>query len=170
MAWLPVAGREFDGAFAGIERTYREAGEAMVHAFDTGDDEDMHEFRKRIQHHWRHMQLVSLGWPAHFDARAATARQLSQLLGEDHDIAVLIACAGGPGAPLISAGQMKLVRAHAQARQGELRREAALLGGRLLASSPRRFRKDVARHWELTRTSGAVTRAAKPAQRAAPGA
>lgn len=102
-------------AFDGMVRTLREAGKAFRHGFATLDDEDLHDLRKRVQHHWRHMALLSAAWPEMLDARAATARQLSQVLGEDHDIAVLLRLLDDPldgettadaGAPNDSAGNI----------------------------------------------------------------
>ncbi|MBX9925372.1 MAG: CHAD domain-containing protein, partial [Hyphomicrobiaceae bacterium] len=76
---ISVAGG-YDTAFTGIADSYRKARRAMHHGFTTLDAEDLHEFRKHTQHHWRHMQLVSAAWPEYFEARAATARRLSTIL------------------------------------------------------------------------------------------
>ena len=37
------------------------------------------------------MQLISRAWPEALSARAGEAKELSRLLGEDHDLAVLLA-------------------------------------------------------------------------------
>jgi hypothetical protein len=148
MANLPMERHGFGAAFDGLERTYRQARRAMDHAFETRDDEAFHDFRKRVQHHWRHMALMSSAWPEYFDARSATARQLSQLLGEDHDVAVLMAHLDGPFAPRLTERQRELISICGSARQSELRHEAFTLSRRLFNESPASFRERAAFYWD----------------------
>ena len=158
MAELDAGGTGMDVAWHGLERTYRKASRALEHAYETLDNDMLHEFRKRVQHHWRHMALLTAAWPELIEARVATARQTSMLLGEDHDIAIMLAALkAGAGRPSKSSGtalmlpvtpaQAKLIGAFAAARQHELRAEARILGRRLFAEDARAFRDRVEAYW-----------------------
>ncbi len=77
----------------GLQSCYQKARKAQKKAYRTGDDEAFHEWRKPVQLHWRQMKLFSQAWPAMFQARVEMARTLSQYLGDDHDISVLLSFA-----------------------------------------------------------------------------
>lgn len=134
-------------AFAGITDCYRKARRAMNHGFTTLDAEDLHEFRKHAQHHWRHMQLVSAAWPEYFDARASTARRLSMTLGDDHDLAMVSFHIAEPGKLVLTARRRALILSTIEARQVSLRWEARRLARQLFADPPRVFCETIAGHW-----------------------
>lgn len=146
---LDAGGADFLVAWDGLERTYRQAARAFGHAYESGEDEALHEWRKRVQHHWRHMQLLVPAWPEIIEARIATARRLSLLLGEDHDIALVAAALGGKSEPRldVTASQRKLITAFATERQAGLRRQAAILGHRLFAENASAFRARTELYW-----------------------
>ena len=155
---LPEPG--FEIAWDGMARAYRQAIRAFENAYKTHDCEDLHTWRKRVQTHWRHMALLREAWPEMLDARITTAKQLSTLLGEDHDIAVMQAAIETGNAhllpvgakalkpkPRLSAHQHKLTQAVAVARQQHLRQQCRTLGQRLFAESPSAFRDRMATYW-----------------------
>lgn len=74
---------------SGMARCLDNARETFDAAFDHGQDEALHEWRKAVQIHWRHMQLVSAAWPAHCDARIEEARTISALVGAYRDLSSL---------------------------------------------------------------------------------
>jgi CHAD domain-containing protein len=155
MGNLTISGAEYKCAWEGLERGYRQAERAFETALDTRDNEDVHQWRKQVQYHWRHMMLICEAWPEEMAARIATARELSAHLGQDHDIAVMIAtltddAAGdvsraGPGK--FTGHQRKLASAFALERQTALRREADRLSQRLFAESASAFRNRVETYW-----------------------
>ncbi len=139
---LQVEGDGFEPLAKGLRLTQRELIANMDEALKTGTDEAFHEWRKAVQRHWRHMKLLTEAWPALFEARAATARELSQVLGDDHDLSMLIAFAGDRDRSGLSERMAGEVDAACRARQTKLRAAAASLGARLAADRP----KDLARH------------------------
>jgi len=74
---------------AGMAVTYRTGREAFKTAYRLDTAEAFHDLRKQVQRHGRHMQLMLLIWPEALGARVELARRLSDLLGEDHDLALL---------------------------------------------------------------------------------
>ena len=84
-----LKGRGIAPYISGIAKTYRDGVKARKAAYRAPSDETFHELRKAVQAHWRHMSLLSRSWPDAYSARIALARELSQLLGDDHDLAML---------------------------------------------------------------------------------
>jgi hypothetical protein len=129
-----------------------------------GRDEDLHEWRKGVQHHWRQMQLLVPCWPSELSARVETAKALSQMLGDDHDISLLCRIVSTPtmmfGSPDETAAFLKRCRK----RQRTLRKEARKLGDRLFAERSRPFAERIETYWRI-----AAGDHVKPAAEARPG-
>ena len=150
---LKVKSRSMGVVHAGLEQSYRNARRDMMVAYRTGVDERFHEWRKSVQAHWRHMLLVDRAWPDVFAARAQLAKEMSDLLGEDHDLYVLIGTVDSrtqQGAE--GAGYDALVRA-ARVRQEEIRAELEAKGEALFAETTRSFLKRVDAYWRAARTA-----------------
>jgi hypothetical protein len=158
MAGLAVYPDGFQSVAKGLHQSYRGGRKALAKAFASGSAEDFHEWRKTLQHHWRHMQLLTPCWPSELSARVELSRSLSQTLGDDHDIAMLQHLISAPtmsfATPDVTAAFLKQCRS----RQRALRRDAKMLGERLFAERSRPFAERIEAYW-LT----AAQRTAKPA-------
>lgn len=146
-AGLAVYPDDFRSLADGLRRCYRSTRKSFQHAFTTDRDEDLHEWRKGVQHHWRQMQLLAPCWPSELTARVEAARSLSQLLGDDHDISMLCRLVSTPtmtfGRPDETADFLKRCRR----RQKVLRKEAGTQGERLFAERPRPFAERIEAYW-----------------------
>lgn len=162
MAALPIEDERMTEAFDGVAHVYRRARKSMAVAFDTLQADDLHEFRKHAQHHWRHMQLMGVAWPEYFEARVKTARHLSQLLGDDHDLDGLVAFITGETVRgVLTERQIATVAEFSAMRQGALRDEAYALGRRLFDDPPAAFRDHVAFYWRMARDEAPFAAAAE---------
>jgi CHAD domain-containing protein len=148
LAGLPIAGNGFEVVAPGLERSYRRARRAFTEAYRQPTDEAFHEWRKGAQAHWRQMTLLSRAWPDYLGARAVEARRLSQLLGDDHDLAILIAFVHSDAAAGLRGEEAALVERAARRRQAELREAAKPRGERLFAASPKRLRRSIGIYWD----------------------
>lgn len=146
-AGLAVYPDDFRSLAKGLRRCYRTSREAFQHAFDVDRDEDLHEWRKGVQHHWRQMQLLAPCWPSELTARAEAARSLSQILGDDHDISLLMRLVSTPtmmfGSPDETAAFLKRCRR----RHRTLRKDAKTQGERLFAERSRPFAERIGAYW-----------------------
>lgn len=145
---LHVAGNGFEVVGPGLERSYRRARRAFTAAYRDRTDEAFHEWRKGAQAHWRQMTLLSRAWPDYLGARALEARNLSQLLGDDHDLAMLVAFVHSDAATALRGEQAALIERAARQRQAELRDIAKPRGERLFAASPRKLRRSIGIYWD----------------------
>ena len=152
-AGLAVYPDNFRPLAKGLRLCYRATRNSFQQAFVTESDEDLHEWRKGVQHHWRHMQLLAPCWPSELTARVEAARSLSQLLGDDHDIALLCQLVLTPtmtfGSPEETAAFLKRCRK----RHKALRKEAASQGARLFVERSRPFAERIEAYW-MTAASG----------------
>lgn len=160
---LKLEQRSFSVVRRGVARSYRAGRRAMLRAYDTGDDEEFHEWRKHVQAHWRHMGLLSRAWPDLFAARMQLAKEMSDLLGADHDLFVLIEQARR-GRRLDRSGVDGLIKA-AEARQSELRAELHAKGAALFTEETDGFVARMEAYWAAAKASRKLARAAERAQR-----
>jgi CHAD domain-containing protein len=142
----PVKGRGHGHAIAGIEIHYRKGQKALKVALAKPSDEAMHELRKAVQSHWRHMALLSRAWPDEFAARVAAARELSQMLGDDHDIALLKAAAKG-----LDEAQCGAICKLCEQRQAEIRDAVTYAARRMYAEPAPAFGRRMAAIWDAGR-------------------
>jgi hypothetical protein len=150
---------DFRSLAKGLRRGYRATRESFQHAFASERDEDLHEWRKGVQHHWRQMQLLAPCWPSELSARAEAARSLSQVLGDDHDISLLCRLVSTPtmmfGTPEETAAFLKRCRR----RHRALRKEARNQGERLFAERARPFAERIEAYWQIAAGDAAKTAA-----------
>jgi len=147
-AHLRLDGKGFDIVGPGLEQSYRRARRAFHRAYAEPSDEAFHEWRKGTQQHWRHMGLLSRAWSECIDARVAEARTLSQILGDDHDLALLVGFVHSGRADELETAQVTAVEKLARQRQDELRAVAHPRGARLFSEGARSLRRRIAAYWE----------------------
>lgn len=73
----------------GAARTYRRARNRLDDARSLPSNECLHQWRKRTKYLWIQMQLIEAAAPAILGPYAERLHTLSDLLGDDHDLAVL---------------------------------------------------------------------------------
>ncbi len=127
--------------------TYRRGRHAMKKAFETGEEEHLHAWRKHVQRHWRHMRLLKAAWPAEAKARMVLVRSLADVLGTHHDLAMLREIILADRDVFNSAGDAKVLCRCIDRKQASLSGEAASLGQRLYSEKPKAFLKRLQAHW-----------------------
>jgi CHAD domain-containing protein len=138
----------FNPIGGGLNRSYRGCRAAFAAAYDARSDAAFHEWRKSVQQHWRQMRLLHHAWPEYSAARAKAARELSEILGEDHDCGVLKAYIGGEARPVLRPGEAARLKGLCRARQQELRAAARPRGARLLAEGPNGLTRRIGCFWQ----------------------
>ena len=146
----PLRTAGFDLVRPGLRRAYARGCKRFRAARKHGGDEALHEWRKRSKDLWYHLRLVRRGWPEVMDATAEEAHELSDRLGDDHDLVVLTSHLDGADEPLTAEQREHLERLIAK-RRGELQDEAFAYGERLFAEKPERFVKRLESYWDASR-------------------
>lgn len=135
-----------------LTRTYRRGRKAMK-AAAAGDEADFHQWRKRAKDLWYELRLLSDAWPGPLGATAEEAHQLSELLGDHHDLAVLREDLRQRNLGEEESAGLEAAIDH---RQEELAAEAFSLGRRLYAERPQDFGRRLRRYWKAWRLSEPV--------------
>lgn len=141
--------RGFSALEGGLEKSYRHARKSLKIAYSEPADETFHTLRKSVQWHWRQMSLLARAWPDEFAVRVAAARELSQILGDDHDLAMLIAATAK--ADDISSDQKEAIVGLCLRKQQVLRAAAEFRAERLFAETPRAFVRRMEAYWKFSR-------------------
>ena len=128
-----------DGGLAilepGFERIYRRGRRALKAARKDPDTESLHELRKRAKDLWHAAQVLRPAAPKPMKQLARRAHALSDVVGDDHDLAVLRAAARERHATL-APGELALLERLIARRRRRLQRRALAQGRRLYARKP----------------------------------
>ncbi len=140
----PVPAQDGRASLAeGFERIYRRGRRAFRHAKHDPVPENLHELRKRAKDLWHASQLLETICPGRFRQLAKEAHRLSDLLGDDHDLSVLLGYAREHPAHL-RRGELELLEAMIVLRAQSLRRQALDCAAGLYRRKPKRMLRRLA--------------------------
>lgn len=89
---------DFEAIAPGVARVYRRGHRALRRSESTRSVEDLHEWRKRAKYLWYQMEALEPIQPHLIGSMAHELERLGELLGVDHDLAVLAGTVtGDPG-------------------------------------------------------------------------
>src|SRR6056297_4552 len=135
----------------GLEKTYQRGRKAMEIAGEDPSVETFNEWRKRAKYLRYHLRLLRPAWPRLLKRTRSEVKTLGDLLGDDHDLAVLketLAVATGDNA---DKERIELLRGLMHQRSVTLRAQAWWLGQRIYAEKPKAFRKRIGCYWITAR-------------------
>jgi CHAD domain-containing protein len=158
--YWPLETDGFAAVEAGLQKTFRDGRKALAQARKTGLREDFHEWRKRVKDHWYHLRLLAPVCGPSVRGQAKEADRLAELLGDEHDLAVLKAAVEDIGheLPIDLVALLALI----DHRRQQLHTEAIPIGERLYAEKPKAFRRRMRGSWRAGR---ALARASRDAHR-----
>jgi CHAD domain-containing protein len=123
----------------GFKRIYRRGRRAYRTARQEPSTENLHELRKRAKYLWYAAQILRPAAPKKLKRIARQAHELSNLIGEDHDLALLAQRANERRDRFTDQTAAAELTAVVERRRGELQREALELGRRLFRKRPRKI-------------------------------
>jgi CYTH domain-containing protein/CHAD domain-containing protein len=131
----------------GLVRSYRLGRRALKRTRADPSAENVHEWRKRAKDAWYQLRLLRKAWPGPLGEMADQAHDLTDLLGEHHDLAVLAEDLGDRH----EVERREAFAALIERRQEELVGEAVALGRRLYAEKPKALGRRLEACWEAWR-------------------
>lgn len=132
----------------GLKQIYHQGQDRFALAYDGGDDEAFHEWRKRVKDLWHNTCLLRSLWPPVMDAFQSEAHQLASLLGDDHDIAALRQfLLHHPREVAVKEVHMQVLLPLMSHRQDKLHHQARALGQKLYGETPKAFTHRMASYW-----------------------
>lgn len=138
----------FEDLAGGIRRTYRQGRRGMRNARGSGDDALWHEWRKRTQDLWYQTKLLRPVWPEGLSDREKRLKRLSDLLGDDHDLAVFRALLGREPELFGHLDFRNQLEERIAARQHHLRTRASRQGSGLWEDRPRDYAHRIEVYWK----------------------
>lgn len=123
----------------GLGRSYRRGRKGLSQVRKDPTDHNVHEWRKRVKDLWYGLRIVEESEPETVRALADLAHEVSDLIGDHHDLAVLAEDVASRPAGLGGREERDALIARIRERQDELVEEAIRLGRRLYAKKPKKF-------------------------------
>jgi CHAD domain-containing protein len=127
-----------DALAPGFKRIYRRGRRAYRTARQDPTTENLHELRKRAKYLWYAAQIVRGAAPKKMKRVTRRAHELSDLIGEDHDLALLAQRADERRDRFPDANAADELTALVERRRAELQRKALKLARRLFRKKPRK--------------------------------
>ena len=131
---------------SGIKEEYGRARRALKVAQRDGADENLHELRKGIKGVWHHLCLLAGDRPRAIKKLIKQMRDLGDKLGDDHDLAMLMAAQAET--PLPNPNHWEILASAVARRRPLLQRSALRLAAKTLARKPGAFADFVIDRWE----------------------
>ncbi|MEA3641208.1 MAG: CHAD domain-containing protein [Lamprobacter sp.] len=135
----------------GLRKTYKRGRGAIQAADAQPSVATFHEWRKRAKYLRYQVRLLRASWPRVLKATYKETKQLGDLLGDDHDLAVLEQVIEEAEALNPSHDAEQLLLALAAQRSEQLRKAAMWLGSRLYAEKPKRLERRMRCYWRMAR-------------------
>jgi CHAD domain-containing protein len=148
-AWS-LADTGFEVCAGGLEKTYSRARRALgaVRAADQPEPQATHEWRKRVKYHWYHLRLLRRTWPEIMRPFVRASHDLSTLLGEEHDLAVLRSILVDDLSDKADHERLEVLMGLIEQRRRSLLAAAIPLGVRLFALEPGAIVQQTRAYWE----------------------
>jgi CHAD domain-containing protein len=131
----------------GMAAVVRDGRHLMAKACAKGRAEDFHEWRKQVKYLRHQFDLLRPAWPDVLHAMAGTAGEIGDLLGADHDLAVLRERVVTEPAMAPEAQETLLDRI--DTRRRDYQTEAIALGRRLYAEKSSSLTQRLGRLWKV---------------------
>jgi CHAD domain-containing protein len=146
---MPVRDGGWPALAPGLLRSYRRGRDAMKLARTDPTVENLHEWRKRTKDLWYHLRMLKPMAPGIIGGHADEADELSDLLGEDHDLAVLQeSLRHGAGDLAIDLDAVLELIDH---RREQLQADALVVGTRLYTEPCKAFERRLHNYWKAWR-------------------
>lgn len=151
MIRLSIDGNRFETLGAGLQWTHARGRKALRKTRESSTDDHFHEWRKRVKDHWNHSRLLMDVWPSLMKPYAKEMKRLSDLLGDDHDLAVFRQRLRELPEDTIPEPIAEALHQSIEHRQRMLRSEAYRVGNRVYAEKSKRLRQRIESWWEIRR-------------------
>ncbi len=132
----------------GLHSTYGRGRRQMVVAYTTPSDENFHRWRRNAKYLRYQIEFLAPLWPEVVVGMATTLDRLGLVLGEDHDLAELLALLRTRPDLCPNPRERSLFSALVTQRKTELQFAAEILGRRIYAEKPSSLQHRFGEYWE----------------------
>jgi CHAD domain-containing protein len=147
-----LRGDGFEAIEGGLVATYGAARKAMAAAYDKPTAKNFHEWRKQAKYHDFHMRLLSGLWQPVMRSVSKETDELSDLLGDDHNLEVLHKALLKSPKQYGKKRDLQVLLGLIDRRSAELRMEARAIGARIFAEKANTLGRRFRGYWEAWRS------------------
>ncbi|HEX2492804.1 MAG TPA: CHAD domain-containing protein [Steroidobacter sp.] len=152
---LPESRLDHAHTDAALKQAYKKAHKALALANREPSNEHLHEWRKQVKYHFQQLEFVQPLKPKLIGATIKQAHQLSDRLGEDHDLALLhekIALHATEAQSSSDTAASDALIKELKRLRAKLQRKSYRLGKKLYADKPKRVAKQVGKYVDAWRS------------------
>jgi CHAD domain-containing protein len=131
---------------SGLKAACKKARRALAVARRSATDANLHELRKRVKDLWYDLRLLGGDRPPPIETLTKRLRDLAQKVGDDHDLAMLLAARADN--PLPEPADWGTLEKAINLRRPRLQQAALRLASKALIRKPQSFADFVAGRWE----------------------
>jgi CHAD domain-containing protein len=132
----------------GLKNVYRGNRKAFDDAKSDGTVENLHEWRKQVKYLRYQLELFTPTWPEVVGNLACQAEEVGDLLGDDHDLAVLRGMLTETDRDERPAATMVSIAELIDRRREKLQSEAIAKGELLYRERPKQFVRRLKAYWQ----------------------
>ena len=144
------------GIRVGVQRIYARGRRDFAGAYALPSDEAFHDWRKQVKYLWYHTQILENIWPSVMRAQAAELDQLGELLGRDHDLAVLRTTVLAEFPRAGATATLRALERRINEVRFQMQARARLLAERIYLERPREFSRRLGGYWRVWQAEQSV--------------
>ena len=132
-----------------LKRVYARSYKDLAKAISKPTAENFHEWRKRVKYLRYHLQVINPIWKDLVQTWVEQTHELSDYLGEDHDLAVLKKFVSSQPKRFDRDRELDFLIPPIEHRQKELRTAAISLGKKNYTEKPKNFVRRLGNYWQV---------------------
>jgi len=148
----PIDGDSFSTVAGGLRKVYRRGHNRLDDASQAPTAEAFHEWRKRVKYLWYSTRILRFIWPNSMEVLADEIHDLSDYLGDDHDLAEFRALMQEQPSLIDDHITRLTIVSLIKSEREKLQARAFQQGRRIYAESPKRFVRRLGRYWDVAQT------------------
>lgn len=132
-----------------LKRVYKRGYKGLHHAISQPTAENLHDWRKRVKYLRYQLRIIRPIWSEMIKEWLDQTHDLSDYLGEDHDLAVLKEFVSRQPERFDRDNTLETLTALCDRRREELQSAAILLGKRIYTEKPKAFVNRLGNYWQI---------------------
>lgn len=141
---LEIPSDDWPAICSGMKKSYRRGRETFERVRSELLPENFHEWRKRVKDLWLQIRLLCPASPKKLNAMADESESLGNLLGDDHDLFLLLESVIEKNLNRVETTALEKLICH---RQKELHAAALKTGTRFYSETPKHFCNRIRNYW-----------------------
>lgn len=149
---LPIEVTGTDAFHGGLRKVYKRGQNRLADAYDAPTVGAFHEWRKRVKYLWYHQRILENVWAPVLEETADQTHDLSDYLGEAHDLAELRALLD-EAPELCNRETRDIIVGLVNQEEARCRACARPVGERIYLEGPDEFAGRICGYWQIWRTT-----------------